>query len=370
MRGKLGTGRLILSFMLAFALVFSISGLAVAEETPNKLVIGKSLKMQEGAELVDDFAFSFVARGIAINDVETSDLPALNMSALTFQESMAGTLTGGVRTIEMATGDILDGVVWPHAGVFTYRITEVNKSAEYNTDTEEFLFDAVEYELNVYVKNDGDNLVVNVVTAAIVDPETDEPGAKITDTIDPIEGTLTIPFTNQYKQIKGGGDDDLTGDELRFGKTVTGDYGNREKKFDFDVVVTLGALSTEATGSILIFDADDVLISSTPLAGNLTSVVSLADGEYAVFSRLEIGTTVSVIERDYSSENYTASVNGTDGNEWTELVTKATGNAAFVNDHEIVDPTGIIIGALPFAAIIAAVIGVVVMVSRKRDEIA
>ena len=375
-------GKTIITFALVLSLVLSLGGLAFAEENPNKLVINKTLAMNEGAELLADYTFDFTVTGIPTAGSDNAMPPAITIGSLEFTQAGMPAAVAGVVSGSQSTADILASVTWPHAGIFTYRIAEVDKSATYNDEDSEITFDATVYEIDVYVAQGDSGLEVVAVIAFNVDPLTDERAEKIEDGIDTDAGSLTLPFANKYRELIGDDDDDdddeiLNGNGWRVSKAVDGEFASELRQFSFTITAKLGALSTLTTETLVVFDAEGEVTQRILLADNYnpatrtaTMNITLAHDEVAVFTRLDAGTEVTVVEGDYTADNYYASVNGVDGLEFTTLITKDAVNAAYLNEHRITDPTGVLVAALPFAALIAVVAGAVVLSSRKRDEIA
>jgi len=219
-----------------------------------------------------DVAFTFAATPVSVDEGNSpiQDAPNLNVETvdpsnpiMTTLDSTGidGSTEGDVTTVTMNSGDILQGVVFPHAGTYQYTIPETNlPSSNFPGDTPYIQWDAstAQYTLTVYVANctadtncaDGQSVYVYAVTDAIAKLDASNPdGSSVGDKVDPTPGDQQaggqsgMVFTNKYvKTNNSGGNDPTTGQTLSISKTVTGALGDQTKYFNFSVTVNPSSL--------------------------------------------------------------------------------------------------------------------------------
>ena len=140
-------------------------------------------------------------------------------------------------------------------------------------------------------------------------------------------------------------------------KKVEGDFGDREKNFDFSVTVKLNGADA------------DFLIDGTQYTGGAR--FSLCHGESAVLTNVPIGAEVSVTEDDYSQSGYAVSCSA-DGQVSAGRVAEITQVSAdgshvlFVNTKYAVPDTGVTLDSLPYVLLLG--ITAVSWVSLRRRE--
>ena len=417
---------LTLALMLCFGLMAPAlaDGEVITDEPGESLVavITKELKMAEGTD-TPEYTFDFAAVPVTVDGVAyhatNAYMPALENLQVALgvgDVNEKTSISGGIKTVTLESGDIFGGVVWPHAGVYVYTITEADGSDE------GVEYSGAEYTLTVYVQNKisggtptGELFVYGVGVEIEVGDET----AKV----DPTPGEHGLVFTNEYVEGGNGGDPtDPTKRELEISKNVEGIYGSLEKYFTFNVSITKSALvDTETYKGYVIEGVIDEEDGGKIVPTNVTSVangantgekfinfpsdgtpveVKLKHGQSLVFVDTEVGAKYSVTE--VGTTNYIPSVvvvnNGINNaeigagvgaslaasvptgveDERTEIILLGAGtnSAEFTNEHdeETVTPTGILINNLPYIAIlllaVGALVAFVVVKSRKAKAYA
>lgn len=380
------------------------------ESDPAKAAITKNLQMPEGTTTpAATFIFKITAKTVDGVTATTTNMPAIADKTVTFAATDAGTTTGDVKSVKKeTTDDIFKGVTWPHAGEYTYTITE--QSGTYTTAAGETMtYSGGSYDVTVYVANGTSGLYVAAIGAKIV--VTDNPGQTGGDKVDPTPGgdplvtgdSSKLIFTNTYiKTIvdprdptdptdPGDPDDPTNPDNqgISISKTVAGNYGDKTKGFTFNVTVTKNSLVTAHTYTAYLMEGNTVVTDSSanPISYTFTpgtaQEVTLTDGQRLVCIGVEVGTRYVAVES--AATGYTPSMSivtaggtpvVTGGTVSTLLSTGSqlagdgANSADFTNTYNDVTPTGIIINNLPFILMIVlaagAFVAFVVVKSRKR----
>ena len=339
---------------LPAAMICTIAAPASAETVPTvisgnagsevNIPITKVLQLPEGASVPTE-AFTFT-------------LEAMTVGAPTASVSMPG-FSGDDSPVESENGICLVeksahiefGGVFPHAGVYEYKVAE-NQGA-----TEGMTYSADSYTLRLYVANAADgSLYIESVTAEHGDGKAEN-----------------VSFVNTYTKNSS----------LVISKTTVGDYADKTRKFEFSITfdrIGMGNGDTEVTGNLA--NGDQLVCK---LGEAMT--FELADSEELVFDSLPVGTRYTVTETG-AEDDYVPSVqvveNGVEGgvrtaadadalasaeDGATNLVGEGTNSVAFTNTQDDVPLTGILLKNAPFVVAIAAgallLIGFVVRSVRR-----
>ncbi len=170
---------------------------------------------------------------------------------------------------------ILNGVVFPHAGEFTYTLNE--EKGDVNIEGGIMTYDTSEWTLRIYVKNtkDGKLEVSNITATKAGDGNKQE----------------KIAFDNKFEKTTS----------LTVEKQTNGDFADRTKKFDFTICFTKAPTVDESITSFK-NSADNKVYQY-----GQEYTFSLKDDEVKVFDNLLAGTTYEVIEKG-AKDNYVPSV--------------------------------------------------------------
>lgn len=150
---------------------------------------------------------------------------------------------------------------------------------------------------------------------------------------------------------------------LEVSKVVTGNLGDREKKFD--VTVTFSA-----TGDVLsdITYEDGKIVSEDWKDGKAVVEIRLAHNEYVTFENIPAGVTYVVEEDDYAEYGYDAAkYEFSDDNMTIAKSDKDT--VEITNNKETEVATGISLDSMPYIMILAVVAGAFVLTSFKKREV-
>lgn len=392
--------------------------------TSPEAAITKTLKMPEGTTTpTADFIFQFTKKSLGgdTTSAELDRMPDIGTVpvggsageiAIPFTSADTGTTINDTKTIFKQSGNILDGVTFPSAGEYTYTLTE--KPDTYSAaDNENMTYSGAEYLMTFYVKNNstGTGTFVYAISAVIVTPDPGnpgEPGDKVDPTPGDGSGTFSeLVFTNIYTKNGGGTDPTNPAEQaLAISKTVTGDFGDKNKSFEYSVLATQptvvtgtakykayvlegGAVVTSSENTAATLETDDFGNKYFEITADVTSTVKLKHGQTLVFTDIYVGARYEALEQ--GNNGYTPSVlvteNGAtpvansaaegaplstnDLNNVKRLIGENKNAADFTNEYTAtITPTGVIIDNLPFVMILLLAAGAfaafILVKARKR----
>lgn len=373
------------------------------EANPAKLSISKILRMSD-TTATPTAAFTFEFNKISVDDntgaASLATMPAISDATVAFTSADTGTSAGGLKTVTKETGNLLlSSIEFPHAGVYKYTVAE--QAGTYTTSTGETMtYSPGEYSIEIYVSNGTSGLYISLVNVVVATPDSDtqNEGEKVT----PTPGSSSVNFTNTYTKISGG-DDPVNDSALKIGKTVTGNFSDQTKYFNFTVSINKTDLETTTpTYKLYLFDNGTIAstIPSDVYSGTVkndgtydyieatagTSLsVSLKHNQSLSVLSATAGTTYNVEETGAADYTPKASI-VTNGSTPTEVTGTAGSNlstgvqtigsgansANFLNTYkEIIVPTGISLDMLPFVILLAlagiGLISFIIVKSRKQN---
>lgn len=389
----------------AFAAGGPITG---TEDEPAAAGISKILEMNEGTT-TPNTTFTFKVKSTSVDGQlgTATNMPVIADQTISFTSTDDPAPVGGKKIVQKETANIFAGVTWPHAGVYTYTITEVQNSYTELTG-EDMEYSQGEYEVSVYVENkaDGSGFYIAAIGALIITPGS--PGQAGDDKVDPtpggdpdIEGDFSkMTFTNVFEKTKGGTDPEDPEDvSFSISKTVTGAYAEMDKFFEFNMTLTQAATlptSPAMTYKAYVLDADGDVVTSTDHAASallaqdaaLKTYIKVTAGVPVIFklqhdqtlvvTEALVGTKYAVTETGVA--DYTPSVDvvvdgstaqTTNAAAGASLQAKFGGNALilvgeddnsadFTNAYKTVTPTGIGLNDLPFIMMLVLAAGALV----------
>ncbi|MDD7268120.1 MAG: hypothetical protein SPL15_01450 [Lachnospiraceae bacterium] len=371
------------------------------------------------------------AKGVKIPvQTDSVEIPA---KTVTLNSSMNGTTKDGKKIVEVQSEDFLKDVNYTHAGIYVYKVTETQNT--YNIADpakEKMTYSKAEYTVYVYVANkDNGGVYVKAVGVLLTKNDagtqtntpaenTDNVAGKVDPTPnpnpDPNGGTEVnnskMKFVNTYLKTNGGGGDPTVNDNksLQISKTVTGDFGDKTKYFDFAVTVKKPAVDTDtkaykgyiintATNQVVdptaanangntVKDSQDgkkyIEFDLDQAAGTATKNIKLKHGEELVFSDVSVGTHFQAVES--AAANYETKLTVKVNNETVvneqkkadsedRIIGEARENSArFTNAYRDITPTGILMNSRSFVMMIGvavlAMIVLAVLKNRKRKYMA
>lgn len=240
--------------------------------------ITKNFEFAEGIS-TPGATFNFTATKV------TKDAPEATIDAISYNKGEAEGNVDKGKYIISKNSEITFGV-FPHAGMYEYKVAERNDSAEGIT------YSAMEYTLRVYVANKADgSTYIKTITAEDKNNEKKD----------------KVLFTNTY--VKNGGSEtpDSGSKALKIEKQTTGDLADKTKKFTFKLTLTKAATTNETTvkGKIGNNEIDFTYGQETEF--------ELSDKEALIFDKLPAGTRYVVTEvgvKDGYVPNVTVMENG------------------------------------------------------------
>lgn len=339
--------------LMAGMLTMSLcAGTAVmAEEvvpTVGQADITKNLQIAEGITVPDTtFTFNITQTAGDETTVAKTTTAAFN----------ADTVTNDLVS-KAATTELADASKYPHAGVYTFTVSEEKGNVAGMT------YDIKTYTVNVYVVNDGDGLKVDSITA-------NDGTAKVTD----------MSFDNTY----------VKDSSLTIKKEVTGTQADRTKHFNFTINMTKASTDTRDSYKGTIVNGDNCKVTHQDVVltfdekGKATANVELCDGDKITFNNIAAGTRYTVTETG-AEDGYTPSVavveNGgaaqkatakteTDGiSADNKLIGENTNSVVFTNAYADTPITGVIINNIPYVVLVATAVCALValvLINRRRQ---
>lgn len=327
----------LLACLIAAATMFTMGSTAFAETetTPTDhetVTIHKQYKLVgQGTSPAETFTLKQVGDG-RVTDGDATNAPHLGeITGAAFVEG-AATAKGTVGNITVALPK------YDTVGVYEYTLKEVAGT------TAGVSYYGKEIILKVTVVNgdDGNLRIAAVHTEAVGEAKSDS-------------------FENTY-----------SAGTLEISKKVTGNLGDKDKYFAFDV--TLNGDSTKTTAKSFEVGKTSYKDNPTSIELGKKTIVYLKDGETLDIKNLPYGLTYTVEEHDYTTkEGYTTTVNEKNGRTLeNQTVKDGTEKAEFVNNknNDKID-TGVNLTTLPYILVFAGVIviaGAAFITRRRKFE--
>ena len=387
------------------------------EGEPAKAAITKWLRMGESSKPPTarfDFLFAPVSVDGKTGETDKNTMPKIGGDTWTLSANFLSTdqtqMANGIEYIYKEV-DILSGIEWPHAGVYVYRVKEVeNTYTIVDSFMEDMSYSKAEYDLYVFVKNGLLKPYVYAASAIIrvkdVIHEDEDVGTKV----DPTPGgngkeyfTSQMIFTNDYlKRTPKGVDPDDSA--LVISKMVDDEHGfvNESMYFTFSITVSNPTILVDANKKYKAFvldSSDKVVTNADNYAGFLTGPmgayiefttgaplsVNLKHEQRLSFIDMYVGGYFTVTESAYAdfTPKVALTINGITntrtGSLGAAFTVPETGKAplgeldniaAFTNMYKTITPTGIVVDNPPFIAMmivaLGALTGFVALKSRKQ----
>lgn len=399
-------------FVLALTAILCLSSLTTvfAAGSPiagDEATIKKSLQMLKGTTTPEaEFKFTFEKLSLNGQSNETAhdNMPDIADQIIAFTASDEGTVTGLLKNVSRESDNFFSGVTFPHAGVYTYTVTETaNTYVITNPSSETMNYSGAVYEITAYVENGESGPELKNISAMIKTKDASNGStAKEGDKVDPTPGSSTLVFTNAYVKIAGGGTPQ--NGSLAISKAVTGKYANMTQYFPFTIKTSVeeNVQTGTATYKAYLLEGDTVI---TPTAKNGTFTIAndgtndyivvtagtdlainLKHNQKLVFTDMPVGALYEAIEA--ATTNYAPSIalmvnnvpgtvpNSTVGvglSTSEQMIGEKTNSAVFTNTFDTsITPTGISLNDLPFITMIVLAIGglvlFVVVKSRRKSN--
>ena len=321
----------ILAMLLAVMMLLSVASVAMADETTytdqDTVTIKKVYKLTNDGTKSPAETFNLTQTGSRVVDGEATSAPDLGtITGATFAE--------GAATVNGATGDITVTLPeYTHVGVYEYTLKETAAT------TAGVTYYGDDITLKVTVINDTEgNLRIAAVHAESANNAPEEGKTKKDN------------FPNTYSAGK-----------LNVTKTVDGNLGDKDKKFDFSVKFTKPADKTVMSTITATVAGQNVTF--TPVwneAGEYTFTFQLAHDQTATFDNLPYGVNYTVTET--AANGYTTTKTGDTG-----TINVAEQTAAFTNTKTGTIDMGVMLDSMPYVLVLAVVgAAVIALIAKKR----
>lgn len=233
-------------------------------------------------------------------------------------------------------------------GVYHYLVSETPTDPAY---------DGMEYttlKYDLYVIVDVENNVSTIITKR----ESDEAQTEFSNLDEGKAGQ--IEFVNNY-----------TTNNLTVRKNVTGNQGDKSKKFTFNINVN-GAADEQYIYEIYTVNDEgtiqgDATSNGILISGATATPIELTHNQEVVIYGLSNTDTYTVNEQSYTDEGYTTKVDNTVGSESSGSIASDK-IVIFENNKHITTPTGIVTEYAPYILLVAAAGTFAVLFLRKRKE--
>ena len=162
----------------------------------------------------------------------------------------------------------------------------------------------------------------------------------------------------------------FTSASLTLTKNVTGNQGDRNKYFEFEVKLENAPVNSIYT---VTYPAADNHSSNTGNMtvgedGTVTKTVYLKDDQSITINGLTANTKYTIAETDYSAEGYTTTNDvGTGATTGQKTMTTDAASVTFTNNKEGTVPTGILLDVAPYIVLVALVgVGLIALLATKK----
>lgn len=314
---------LAITLAMSFTVLFAqnVFGEPSTDDTVSKVTINKEVKVPaNGVEVPSGVTYQFRAVQRDQNEANQPK-PVAKVQPITAQIT---SLTGGKGTVDMDFSSITV------PGVYTFDLTETSPTNDVN-----WTVGGETYTVVVLAKNDGTKsfLIKNAQDKKL----------------------QSADFVNKYNKQKA---------DLVISKNVTGDYGDKTRKFEFTITFTKDDLN----GDLPELNAAES-VEWTKVADNKYTF-KLTDAQSATVKNVPAGTKYTIEEKDV--DNYTKSVvvkaNGTVLQD-NYYVGQRENTAAFTNKYDEVTLTGVAMNIAPFLALILLAVGGAVAYRNVRKRV-
>ena len=359
--------------LLAFALLIGTTAITVSAETTTYTPIGgsatfvKNLVVDEDAN-IPDLAFNYqIKRGdyqaATTTTVEILEGIGANIGSAEFTNADTPHTIPGLPTDADPTNPTTGKkyaqksvlITFPETsftkpGVYRYIITEISSPAlpgvTYDANPTRYL--------DVFVVADENN-VLSVDSYVLRDTATNigTDGEYVTN-----PDVKSAGYTNTLTQY-----------DFDFSKTIGGNQGDKNKRFEFTLSIT-GA--NPGVYPVITNDVTDNPTFITVIAnGTATATYSLTNGSTVQVIGLNAGAvcTVTEDEEDYTPTHSLDGADAVSGNSSGEItLANSNHSVAFTNTRNGIIPTGIIMTIAPFAVGILVFGGVIAFIIYKRKK--
>ena len=357
-------------------LLVSLLAMPVSAVKGGTTTFNKYLILNENAHVPDaDFTFK-IAPGTPVPADSASGMPAIyagigaptvfeaafspDDEAITTVADNEVTLESGEAYAKKQVTVDFSSVDFTAPGIYRYTITENDPTSQSGVEIE----GNSTRTLDVYVEYTDDSATTLAVKHYVLQDGTANPN----------KATKSKGFTNTYTTY-----------DLTLEKNVTGNQGDREKYFEFTVVISNAVegtkysvdVTTDADANPTV-DGDEKTNSDTLIVGEnrtVTATYYLKHGQSIKIQGLTEDTEYTISETSYSADGYTTTYKIDNGTEVTSNATPSENNTMGTADHTVTFtntkngtvPTGILLETAPYLILGAVVVvGLVVLFATRR----
>ncbi len=291
--------------------------------------------------------------GVAQSKLALKDFPAITDIKIKFNKGDA-TVDGkrGTATITLPEPSKFGTV-----GLYTYKISQIVPETKiagvYYDQKPTFL------KLTV-IEQDG----LKIIAAVHYETET---GEKIDGNAEDL--AAGVGFTNIYKAAaKNPDNNSSTGFAVK--KVVTGNFGDKSKKFDITVKFTAPEDCVFSAPITYVEGGQEKTAVMAEDNKSASATISIKHNETISFSNVPYSSTFVVKEADYTGDNggYDAPEYSVDNG--TGTIQAADSEITVTNNKGVDIDTGVIVDSIPYVVILAFIVtGAAILIFRKKPEI-
>jgi hypothetical protein len=373
---------------------------ALAEGETKKSATAHVTKLLQMPALTEtpeaEFEFEVTKVSVDGKTSEVTSVPDLTIASISFNKNDTGTSEGTTKTVKKTSDLVFEA--FPHAGIYTYRVTEKADTVTAGTG-QKFVYSGAEYQVDVYVVNatndpkDSTLYIANIVLTQIKNDAGELISSQTKAGSSTSDGSViqdgigdNFCFTNKYAKKAAGSDGN---GPLRVEVKTSGNVSDKTKEFPVEITVTAtGFEDSDFTGwtvkiNRLTGETENVAIKlksgeadTVQITSGTTATINLKSGESFEVQDLLVGSAFVVTEQEPDSYYTVTTETSVTSNVETKDNT-VSGNimdggnvVTFTNEYLTEIITGIAISNLPFLLLIVLAGAGILLVARfgKRRE--
>ena len=350
-----------LAMVLAMAVsVFAVNASATTGVGTNSLTIKKTVTADGNTYApATTFTFSIATAGegeyddnVVYAGVDGGAYFANGANQITY--SAADGIISGTTGLTKTTAISTDASAFANYGPGIYHYTVSETPGSY----EGIAYDTTVRDLYVYVTNGDSGLVVSNV---VLTKDT----TKMIDKKAVVEKTKTDEWVNDY------GKNNDTIHNVKVTKLVTGNQGNKDKLFTFDVSV-IGAENEMYKVVYNVTGEEGKEETTSVTSKGAAKEIAIKHNGYIQIYGLSASDTYTVKEVEANTDGYVTTINGeaTEKGETSGHAAAADVSIEYKNEKNIATPGGVIMTIAPYAlmVVLAGAFAVVFLTRRNRAE--
>ena len=350
-------------FAAAMAAPLAMSGMSVFAEgevaTSTEVPVIKSTITMAPDITPRTLTLTYTATPADENTNDTiTDYPVTEPVVVTYTADKATTRDGMKVFTDEST--LFSGISYPHAGVYTWNVTQKAEASGALSEgvTDNLTVDTKSYTVRAYVYNNIDNQgnLADGTTVRYTVQATGGAKEGLTD------GKLVMSFANEYSQSFENTEKGV----FSLTHMVAGALGDKEKEFNYELVVTAPANANDKSITVDGFDVKN---------NDGTYTLTAKHGQIGKITKAPVGTTVEIkatnVPTDYTT-TWTGAVGKDENNRNANATITASGTyvtATHTKDDTKSPIMGNIINNMPFLGLIAVALGgFIAYIALKRRQ--